>query len=175
MNGREPNMIIRLDFYEAQKFGDTIKQFMYESASAASCNQSHYYADTENKFASYLQYLKDGKAIAYGAIEDGNLVGIAWAYEYPFRHDKKRIYVSLLHVKQEYRRRRIGSDLLKAVETEALQQNYHAIFLHTEGTNSDAIRFYGREGYSLERVQMVKNRPSECDAPERSGEGVCKQ
>ena len=100
------------------------------------------------------------KAILYGAILDNEkskkLVGFLWAYEHAYREDIHRFYVSILHVQKEYRSFGIGKELMNKVENEAISKGYSSVYLHAEVTNDKGIRFYNRNGYETERVQLVK-------------------
>lgn len=142
---------------DVEYFQDTVIRFIYESVSQACYVESFDEADAEQKCTELSKYLDDGKAIVYGAVDDNNaLVGFLWAYEYPFRDDRSRLYVSILHVDERFRGQKIGDFLLSKIEYEAAKRGYGSVFLHTEGINDGAIRFYNRMGYEVERMQMVK-------------------
>lgn len=162
---RGNKVIIRrltLEDIEAQK--ETLIRFIFESTRNSAYTNSFLMRDAEEKCRELCDYVKNGRAVVYGALFDiegdkhykyESLVGFVWAYEYPFRDDKRRLYVSILHVDSSFRECGIGADLLSAVEVEAKNGGYSAIFLHVEGHNEGAIRFYHREKFEIERIQMV--------------------
>lgn len=149
-------VIKRLYVDDIELFQDTIIRFIYESTTNAAYSDSFSKFDAEQKCFEMINYLNEGKAMVYGAVEDNDLIGFMWAYEYPFRQDKSRIYVSILYVDTHSRGQKIGSYLLSKIEDEAVKQGYGSVFLHTEGFNDGAIRFYNRMGYEAERIQLVK-------------------
>ena len=148
--------IKRLSVNDIRLFKDTVIRFIYESTTNASYLDSFVKADAEQKFDELDNYLSQDKAIVYGAIEDNTLIGFVWAYEHPFRDDKSRIYVSILHIDAQNRSRKIGQYLLSKIEEEATSLGYGSVFLHIESFNDGAIRFYNKMGYVPERIQMVK-------------------
>lgn len=149
-------VIKRLNAYDIKLFQETIIRFIYESTTHAAYVDSFAEADAEQKCAELINYLNEGKAMVYGAVKDNALIGFVWAYEYPFREDKSRIYVSILYIDEHFRGQKIGNYLLSEIENEAARQGYSSVFLHTEGSNDGAIKFYDRMGYEMERIQLVK-------------------
>ena len=76
------------------------------------------------------------------------------------------MYVNEIHVKEEYRNRGIGSQLLKLVEDKATEQKLGALYLHVEANNPTAVRVYQKCGYSIERIQLKKSKKQDnhyCD------------
>ena len=61
------------------------------------------------------------------------------------------IYLDDFSVKAAYRNQGIGSALIRAAEDYAEQIGSRAVLLHVEKTNTSAMRFYERSGYSLFR------------------------
>lgn len=148
--------IKRLYLDDVKLFRDTITRFIYESSANVAYRNSICITDAEQKYTELINYINEDKAIVYGAIEDNALIGFVWAYEYPFREDKSRVYVSILHVDDQHRGQRVGNHLLSSVEKEASKNGYGSVFLHAEAFNDGAIRFYNRMGYETERIQLVK-------------------
>lgn len=62
----------------------------------------------------------------------------------------------MLQVHPEYRGRGIGKTLLSRLEKYAVENGYDAIDMITSASNDGAIRFYEREGYEIERLQLYK-------------------
>lgn len=138
------------------EYKDAVTKFIYESVTMSDYEDSYGIQDARKKHSELEEYLNDNKAIVLGAIAENELVGLLWAYTYPFREDINRLYVSVLHVREDYRGRHIGSQLLETIERIAKEKHYDAIYLHAEAANSGACRFYKRQQYISERIQYVK-------------------
>lgn len=66
------------------------------------------------------------------------------------------MYVSEIRIKEKYRNRGGGSQLLRLVEDKAKEQGLGAMYLHAEAQNKAARRLYEDCGYMEERIQMRK-------------------
>ena len=77
------------------------------------------------------------------------------------------MYVSEIRVKEEYRGRGIGKELLGLVEEKAKEMGLGAVYLHAEAGNTDARRLYEACGYSEERIQMRKELNADKSEPVR--------
>lgn len=148
--------IKRLDVEDAVRHKKNIVRFIYESVKNTSYEDSYLPSDAESKYEDMLSHMAKGNAVVFGAIADEEMIGFIWGYEYPFRDDKSRLYVSVLHVDERFRGRKVGKNLLSEIEGLAKNLGYHSVFLHAEAFNSGAIRFYDRMGYQAERIQLVK-------------------
>ena len=81
---------------------------------------------------------EDGQVVAFLSVE--------------VHHDPvDYIYLDDFSVTAAYRNKRIGSALLRAAEAYAEQTGSRAVILHVEKTNTSAMRFYERAGYSIFR------------------------
>ena len=82
-------------------------------------------------------------------------------------HDEKDyIYLDDFSVTEAYRNRGIGSELIHAAESYAKELRLPAIVLHVEKSNTSAMRFYERMGYTVcrddgNRYLLVKDTASE--------------
>lgn len=137
-------------------YKNDIALFIYESVRMSNYEDGYCLCQAEQKCDELHGYLMSDRAIIVGAFEDNCMLGFLWAYEYPFREDKNRLYVSIVHVKEKYRNQHIGARLLEKIETVAKERNFDAIYLHAEASNVRACRFYEHMQYSCERVQLVK-------------------
>ena len=81
---------------------------------------------------------EDGQVVAFLSVE---------VHHDPVDH----IYLDDFSVTAAYRNKRIGSALLRAAEAYAEQTGSRAVILHVEKTNTTAMRFYKRAGYSIFR------------------------
>ncbi len=145
-----------LDVRDIERYRARFIYYIFDSFKNTLYMDTYTIKDAEDKYGDLLLHASHKKAIVCGAIEDNELIGFIWAYKYPFRDDHSRLYISILHIDEEYRSMNIGSQLLFEIEAYARQEKIHAIYLHAEAFNTGALRFYQRNGYEFERIQMVK-------------------
>lgn len=152
--------IKRLLVEDIDRFKETIVQFIYESNVNCVFTNQYSLDDATVKWNDLYNHVLNDKAVLYGCIMTENgiktLIGFVWAYEYPFREDVHRLYVSILHVHENFRSIGVGKKLMFHLENYACTMGYNAIYMHAEGINDKGIKFYNREGYETERVQLVK-------------------
>lgn len=139
-----------------QSHQEILSQFIFRSVRNANYTEAFQLADAEKKSADLVQYVQESKAIVFGAFEDGEQIGFIWAYPYAFRSQTDRVYVSILYVNEQYRSMKIGQKLLAAVEDRARELGFRSVFLHTDASNTGAVKFYHNNGFSDERIQFVK-------------------
>ena len=111
--------------------------------------------EAEAKIRSMITHMADGSAIVYGVFDGEVLQGYLWAYEVQFR-EERRVYVSEVYVDQRLRGQGFGTQLLEVAEAEARDRGIPALYIHTEASNTGAIRLYERFGFRMERVQLRK-------------------
>lgn len=133
-----------------------LADFIFKSVRNANYTENFQHEDAEKKSSDLTGYVQEGKAIVFGAFEGEEQIGFIWAYPFPFRTQTDRVYVSILYVNEQYRGMKIGQQLLTAVEQRAKELGFHSVFLHTDATNTGAVRFYHNNGFSDERIQFVK-------------------
>lgn len=138
-----------------ERYREQIAQLYFENVRSNAFHSHYTYDEAYGKTGSLIDHLRDDTAIVYGAFENEELIAFIWAYIHQFR-EENRMYVSEIRVKEEYRRRGIGSQMLRMVEDKAREQGLGAIYLHAEANNPEAIRFYKTAGYCEERIQMRK-------------------
>lgn len=139
----------------AEKYRGEIAQLYFENVRSNAFYSHYTYTEAYEKIGSLIDHLKDNTAIVYGAFEAEELVAFIWAYVHQFR-EENRMYVSEIRVKEEYRKRGIGRELLRLVEDKAKEMGLGAVYLHAEAGNKDARRLYEACGYCEERIQMRK-------------------
>lgn len=137
------------------KYKERLTSFYYSNIKTCAYMGSFTYKDAEQKMDGLIEHVSNGSAIVYGVYDSEDLIGYVWAYEHPFR-EEIRMYVNEIHVDEAYRNRGIGKNLLSAVENQARERGYGALYIHAEGENDGAIRLYQNEGYVIERVQLRK-------------------
>ncbi|KAI4443525.1 GNAT family N-acetyltransferase [Schaedlerella arabinosiphila] len=133
-----------------------IKAFVYESVKMSAYEASYSYDEAEQKVKELQTYIEQDSAIALGAFGDKGMTGFLWAYKYPYREDTNRLYISILHVSEEYRNMEIGTELIRKIESIAKEKGIDGVYLHAEATNNGACKFYEKMGFKRERIQFVK-------------------
>lgn len=141
---------------DVQKYKNEIRDFIYDSVKMSNYEESYTKEKAFEKAEELSDYVRDEKAIVLGAFYKESLIGFLWAYAFPFREDINRLYVSIVHVLDEYRNMHIGAELLTQIENLARMRGYDKIFLHAEATNKRACDFYESNNYAKERIQYVK-------------------
>lgn len=101
------------------------------------------------------EYIKENKAYVFLARDNEEIIGYIWCYPRMF-FDESRIYINSLIVKSEYRDKGIGKCLLDKAEEKAKELKCDAIYLSAATFNEGAVKFYSRNNYISERVQLVK-------------------
>lgn len=149
--------IVQINSELCEKYERKIKTIIFESVHNSHYMDSFTMECAEKKYCELKEYLRANQAIVYGIITNDGLSGFIWGYEFPFRDDKKRIYISVIYIDKDYRGNHLGAKLLEKVHEYAKEHEYSAIFLHTEAHNLNAQCFYRMMGFKLERIQLVKN------------------
>lgn len=148
--------IKRLSLNDCAMYQEQIIRFIFESVTLCAYEERFTYEDAVNKYNELRKYIEMEKAISCGAVKEKRLIGFVWAYDHPFRDDDNRLYISILHVEKESRGQGVGQQILCYLEYEARQRGYHAIYLHAEAFNENALKFYEKELYKTERIQLIK-------------------
>ena len=139
-----------------QQYRNEIAQFYYQNIRTCSCFEHYSFEESYEKIGDLINHLSSNTCSAYGAFEGDEIIGYIWAYLHPFR-EETRMYINEIRVKEEYRNRGIGKELMRMVEERAKELNLPALYLHAEATNPDAIRLYESIGYKTERIQLRKD------------------
>lgn len=92
------------------------------------------------------QLIRQADAATWIAVGDAGMCGfgiVEWSQE-----DSGVVaYVQTLEVLPEARGQGVGGELLRRLESSAAAAGAHAIWLHVDAGNADAIRMYERHGY----------------------------
>ena len=139
----------------AERYREQIALLYFENVRSNAFHSHYTYAEAYEKISSLIEHLRDETAIVYGSFEDDELIAFIWAYVHQFR-EENRMYVNEIRVKEEYRKRGIGNQMLRLVEDKARELDIGAMYLHAEANNPEAIGFYRAAGYCEERIQMRK-------------------
>jgi len=139
----------------AEEYREQIAQLYYKNVSSNAFYEHFTFKEAFGKMDNLISYLRDDTAIVYGAFEGDELIAFIWAYVHQFR-EENRMYVSEIRVKEEYRKRGIGGQMLRLVEERAKALGLGAVYLHAEANNPRSVEFYKAKGYCEERIQMRK-------------------
>lgn len=105
----------------------------------------------ERKIIKYPQKLFNSmhaNIMAWGAFDGNNLIaGIETGIEGWSKNP--RLYISLLWVNDDYKRKGIASALVDMAKKRAADENLRAIYLETWSCNEHAIDFYTSQGFKL--------------------------
>jgi len=149
------NNIIEVNYNNFDIYKDDLKRLLLENMirhlAAGKVDEDYF----EAKTIEIKKYLYENKAVIFLYLTDDNVKGCIWAYPKTFL-DEQRLFVQLLQVCSDSRNCGIGRKLLEKIENYAKKNNYHAVDMITSVSNEGALRFYQREGYEIERVQLLK-------------------
>ncbi|MEM3833699.1 MAG: GNAT family N-acetyltransferase [Thermoprotei archaeon] len=99
-----------------------------------------------------------GQQIILGVFDNENLIGYAWI---ELRLDTISMlpacFIVDIGIKQEYRGKRIGTDLMYEIIKIALNNNARTITLLVEKKNVKAINFYKKFGFKITGYVMEKS------------------
>jgi ribosomal protein S18 acetylase RimI-like enzyme len=86
------------------------------------------------------------------AVEKNTIIGTAMG-----GYDGHRGWIYSVSVHPEYRKKGIGSELLRSIEAELMKRNCPKVNLQILETNEDVVEFYKKNGYFIEpRISMGK-------------------
>lgn len=107
-------------------------------------------------FKDYLDTFLSNQSVLV-AVDDGNIIGvIGW-----FQQDETAEII-MIGVDKEYRRRTIGSMLLKACISVLLNKSIHSVFVEVRESNDPAKQLYQSLRFTLNRTRVsYYNDPNE--------------
>lgn len=103
----------------------------------------------EEDFKMYNEVIKHG--LSFGAYDYNKLVGIIIVEEVKWNNS---FNIANLMVSEEYRGKGIGSQLIDKVTYKALERKIRIISLETQSTNMPSIKFYKKNGFKLEALDL---------------------
>lgn len=112
-----------------------------------------YYEQTVNSLA---EYLKQGKATVFAAIDAGVLCGWLWCHEID-RMGSKRLHIASFAVKESTRKKGVGQQLMQQAQDYARDKGYAALDLLVTASNATAVSFYEKQGFQTERLLLRKD------------------
>jgi ribosomal protein S18 acetylase RimI-like enzyme len=108
----------------------------------------------EKKIDELSVFLGSNKAILFAAFQN-RLCGFVWAY-ISEAISEKRIHINHIALEKKFRRKSIGTALIKKIEDYADHNGIHVIELMVSELNIGAISFYKKNGFSTERYLLKK-------------------
>lgn len=144
--------VIRLSIKEIEQNWESILDCMVQCHAEENIDDGKAYAEG----IALKEAVCQGRAIACGIEKDGRFIGLAWACDFPFRDDSKRVLVKTVYVRPLYRRQGIGTCLLTQLEREAKQRDNSCLFLQLPNSSTEALSFFQGQGYLVERKQFTK-------------------
>lgn len=147
--------IVSLESALAKSYRYEIAQLYFGNIQMCAHLGHYTFGDAYEKVGQFIDHLESDTCVGFAAFDGDELCGFVWAYPHQFR-EEQRMYVSEIRVREDYRGRGIGRELLEKVEERARELGICALYLHAEVDNPDAIRFYESQGFQAERVQLRK-------------------
>jgi ribosomal protein S18 acetylase RimI-like enzyme len=92
------------------------------------------------------RFLNDPAAIAFVATEDGEIVGWTWGYRQVRPDGRDQVLLYEIETAAAWRRRGIGTELLRAVLDLARDEGFARVWLCTNEGNVAAVALYEAEG-----------------------------
>ncbi|WP_420147070.1 GNAT family N-acetyltransferase [Spirosoma sp.] len=93
----------------------------------------------------------------YVAERSSEIVGFVSCHvQYLLHHCGKVGEIQELFVRPDIRRQRIGQQLVSAIYSLAIQENFVNLEVTTNQKRIDTIRFYEREGFKRSHIKLVK-------------------
>lgn len=148
-------VVNKLNYCDFDCFRDDILELLQEAMNISFPDiefSSEYYCE---KLDSVAEYLKEGTAIIFLALNGDEAIGWIWCHKI-IRMNAVRLHIANIAVKPTYRKRGIGKKLLQYGENYAKDHEYSGVDLLVTSSNIDALKFYRTLGYIDERIQLKK-------------------
>jgi len=114
--------------------------------------------DATSQVENLLLNLKEGNAQLFLAEDEEHLLGFAWTYKRRLAR-KERLHINHIIVQSGHRNEGIGQRILSAIILEAKELKVDSIDLMSNKDREEVVRFYSKNGFSVERLQMVYKLP----------------
>ena len=103
------------------------------------------------------EMMKRGNYTIIVADDNGKVVGFIGCVNYlAFELKNEGMKIIALAVSKEYRRKGIGTSLIKAAEKQAKENGFEVILLNSGLLRNDAHSFYESQGYSKNSYGFIK-------------------
>ena len=115
------------------------------------CNNIWDMAKQKELAAKFYNELLSGNRITYVYLDNGEYVGeVSLVFDMndsDYTISNKRIYLSRLIVKKEFRQKRIGTKLIQYIKNIAKELNYEEISVGVDLDNYKALKLYVKNGF----------------------------
>ena len=135
-----------------QKIGFLIKETILYNFGGSIVPDSYY----EQTLDGLKNHLSSGDAKVFLATEKSELLGWAWCYTIQ-RFDKKRLHIGNFATMPQYRGSGVGRKIFAEVEKFARESEYDGLDLMVTESNTDAVKFYMQNDFTVERFLMKKD------------------
>ncbi len=120
-------------------------------------NDLGYSCDVGNLFERIEEMIKRGNYQIFVACDSNNVVGFIGCVSYlAFELENEGMKIIALAVSKEYRRKGIGTQLMKTAEQWAKDNNIEVILLNSGLPRENAHAFYESQGYFKKSYGFIK-------------------
>lgn len=147
--------LIRITEETFDSWRDQISELLNDSVKI---NFPDYYVDEDygnNRCNQLKAYLHDGSGIVFGAIVNDKMCGWLWCHEIN-RVGKRKLHIAEIVVNEKFRHQGVGTQLLNNAEKYAIEQGILEVDLFVTKMNREAVSFYEKSAYVIERYLMNK-------------------
>lgn len=149
------NQVKRFFYQEVNDHIEQIKYLLLDSYRINFPNMEITVVDISVRCNNLLNFIRAEEAIFWGILNNQQLEGFVWGYERTILNER-RLHVNEIVVSEICRNKGLGKLLLEHVILEAKNQNIKFIDLLCSSHNQNALSFYEKLGFVVERFQMLK-------------------
>lgn len=147
--------IINFEISDVKKYHTSIVDLLKQSFLQSFPNELVDFNNLNKKVDSLETYINENKAVVYGYLIKGELAGIVWFFEKSYE-EIKAIHINHFVVQEKFRRLGIGEFLWSEVENFVSKNGINEIDLLVTKNNEDAVNFYSKRNFEVERFVMKK-------------------
>ena len=140
--------IVSLESALAKSYRYEIAQLYFGNIQMCSHLDHYTFGDAYEKVGQFIDHLEADTCVGFAAFDGDELCGFVWAYPHQFR-EEQRMYVSEIRVREDYRGKGIGRQLLAELETvlkekgipvvQLISIDYNEVFYHKCGLDRDSV------------------------------------
>lgn len=147
--------IYKLTINDVEKYKEEIKNMLKQSFEKSFPESSLDNTSFDNRIESLKLYINEEKALVYGSKSGKSLAGFVWFFEKDTPKGKL-IHINHFVVDENFRGLGVGSALWNKVESYANEREIEEIELLVTKSNVDAVNFYTKRNFEVERLVMKK-------------------
>lgn len=153
--GRQTVEILKLTIDDVEKYKLDIMKMLKQSFEKSFPETTFDTTSYENRVESLKVYIHEEKALVYASKKEDSLVGFVWFFE-KVTSSSKLIHINHFVVNENFRCLGVGKALWDNVERYAIESGIEEIELHVTNNNEDAVNFYLKRNFEVERLVMKK-------------------